>query len=211
MATPGPLALPAPLGLSALPAQQGSISLVIGPMFSGKTTEVVTRVRRYALAGKPCLVVKYSRDERYAPGSVVASHAEVRQDSTPESSSCAAIRVVAVERLADAAAAGLPETVVGVDEGQFFPDLVLCCEQWAAEGRHVIVAALDGDFRRRPFGQVCELVPLSESVVKLSGVCMRCRERASAFSQRLSSSTAVVEIGACELYRSVCRGCFASP
>jgi thymidine kinase len=101
--------------------------------------------------------------------------------------------------------------VVGVDEGQFYPDLVEVCERRAGEGRRVDAAALDGDFARRPFGRVCELVPLCESVEKRRGVCMQCRRRDSAFSQRLGCSVALVEIGASESYRAVCRSCYSRP
>lgn len=184
----------------------GSIELILGPMFSEKTSEMVSRVRRAAFAEQPGVIIKYIRDVRYERDEVVATHAEVRQASTPGTDSCAAIRVVAAETLGEVEVA---EPVVGVDEGQFYPDLLEKCEQWAGEGRRVIVAALDGDFLRRPFGRVCELVPRCESVEKRRGVCMCCRRRESAFTQRLGSGTAVIEIGARESYRAVCRDCYA--
>lgn len=188
-------------------ANTGSIELIIGPMFVEKTTEVVRRVRRAALASTPSVLVKYSGDTRYERGAVVATHAEVRQASSPGSEERAPIRVVVAATLA-AAELDEDEMVVGVDEGQFFPDLTRQCEAWAAEGRRVIVGALDGTFARRPFGQVCELVPLCESVEKQRGVCMACRRQASAFSQRLGGGTATIEVGGRESYRSVCRQCY---
>jgi len=189
------------------PTDAGSIELIVGPMFSEKTTEMLSRVRRAALAGEPAVVVKWAGDTRYEAGAVVAAHSEVRQPSVPGSDACAPIRVVVARRLA-AAELDEDELVVGVDEGQFYPDLVEQCEAWAREGRRVIVAALDGDFARRPFGAVCDLVPRCESVEKLRGVCMSCRKRDSVFSQRLSDSTAVVQEGGRESYRSVCRPCY---
>ena len=187
-------------------AAGGSIELIIGPMFGGKTAEMVGRIRRAALAEQPALIVKYRGDCRYESGATVATHADMRQASTDATDSVAAVRVVIADTLGEVGA--VTEQVVGVDEGQFYPDLVEHCERWAAEGRRVIVAALDGDFARRPFGQVCALVPLCEAVVKRRGGCMGCRRRESAFSLRLSHSTDLVEIGALESYRTVCRACY---
>jgi thymidine kinase len=98
---------------------------------------------------------------------------------------------------------------IGIDEGQFFPDLVSWCEACANRGKVVIVAALDGDYQRRPFGPVLHLVPLAEDVCKLTAVCMRCHQPAS-FSQKLvlSAAESVVDIGGAEKYRAVCRTCF---
>lgn len=187
------------------PAGAGSIELIIGPMFSEKSTEMISRVRRAALARQPAVIVKHRDDARYAPGAVVATHADVRQASTPGSEASAPIRVVAAGALAEVEAV---EPVVGVDEGQFYPDLVEACERWAGEGRRVVVAALDGDFARRPFGQVCALVPLCEQVEKRRGVCMTCRRRESAFTLRLGPGTALIDVGAQEKYQSVCRACY---
>jgi thymidine kinase len=187
----------------------GSIELIIGPMFSGKTTELVRRVRREALAGAPALVIKWADDNRYEEGSVIAAHSEIRQGSAPGSEQCAAIRVVMARRLADVGGVGAGGTVIGVDEGQFYPDLLAQCELWARNGNRVIVAALDGDFARRPFGEVCELVPRCEAVVKLDSVCSACR-RTAAFTQRTTVGTAIVLEGGRESYRAVCRACHAA-
>ena len=192
-------------------AAPGTIALLTGPMFSGKTSAMIGRVRRAAYAGAPAVVVKWAGDTRYdggdaAGGPAVAAHTEVRQASAPGTEGCAGIRVVVARRLSEVEPTAAERTV-GVDEGQFFPDLVERCEAWAREGRHVVVAALDGDYARRPFGAVCELVPRCEEVTKLRGVCMGCRARDAAFSQRLTAGTAVVQEGGRESYRAVCRAC----
>jgi thymidine kinase len=183
----------------------GRIELIIGPMFASKTTELITRVRRAALADQAAIIIKYCGDRRYKDGATVATHADIQQESTKGSEAAAPVRVVTTNALS---LVDVSEMIVGIDEGQFYPDLVACCERWAAEGRRVIVAALDGDFARRPFGQVCDLVPLCESVEKRRGVCMVCRGRDSAFTLRIGRSTALVEIGAQESYRTVCRQCY---
>jgi thymidine kinase len=188
--------------------QAGSIELIIGPMFSEKTTELLSRVRRAALANQPALVVKYADDCRYEEGDVVATHGGIRQASEDATSSCAGVRIVRAHELSDVAVAD-EERIVAVDEGQFYPDLVEACVGWAEKGRRVIVSALDGDFARRPFGRVCDLVPLCELVEKRQGVCMVCRRQNSSFSQRIGSDMCTVQIGASEKYRGVCRSCYA--
>lgn len=183
------------MSLSAIAnAQRGSIQVIFGPMFSGKTTELLRRMKRYTVAQQECLLIKYSKDTRYSDQGV-STHD--RQESHAKSCS----RLAEME--ADAARVG----VIGIDEGQFFPDLVPFCEAMANAGKTVIVAALDGTFQRKPFGSVLELVPLAESVVKLSAVCMICFADA-AFSKRLGTETEVEVIGGADKYVAVCRACF---
>jgi thymidine kinase len=186
-------------------AHEGCIELVIGPMFSEKSTEMISRIRRAALADQSALIIKHRDDVRYEDGNAITTHAGLCQRETPRTESLAPVRIIAVRALSEAV---VTEEVIGIDEGQFYPDLIEYCEKWASEGRRVIVAALDGDFARRPFGRVCELIPLCESVEKRRGVCMVCRRRASAFTLRLNQSTALIEIGAQESYRSACRRCY---
>mmetsp|Transcript_24835 Transcript_24835/g.53824 ORF Transcript_24835/g.53824 Transcript_24835/m.53824 type:complete len:134 (+) Transcript_24835:3-404(+) len=97
--------------------------------------------------------------------------------------------------------------VIGIDEGQFFPDIVPFCDMLASEGKIVVVAALDGTFQRKPFGTVLELIPLAESVCKLTAVCKGCFSDA-AFTKRLGAETAVEVIGGSEMYLPVCRQCY---
>ncbi len=187
----------------------GTISLILGPMFSGKTTRMIDSCRRWAYTGRTILVIKYAKDCRYAEsqqqGACLSSHSDIRQASEEGNARASAIRVEAALTLSGVAA--VSEEVIGIDEGQFYPDLVEYCARWAAEGRHVIVAALDGDFLQRPFGRTLELVPQSEEVTKLRGICMRCRDREAAFTHRLGGSTALMEIGAAEAYETLCRAC----
>ncbi|HVE13655.1 MAG TPA: hypothetical protein VNI01_09695, partial [Elusimicrobiota bacterium] len=191
----------------------GAIELIVGPMFSGKTSELISRVRRETFAGRAAVLVRFRGDTRGA-ARAIETHAELRQEAAAPSEAAAGIRVVAAAALGEVDAA---ELVVGVDEGQFFPDLPEVCERWAAAGRRVIVAALDADAGRRPFGRVGELAPLCERVEKRDGVCMDCRRRPSAFTRRLAGAPAPsapapgaiqVDIGGRERYRGVCRECW---
>jgi thymidine kinase len=100
--------------------------------------------------------------------------------------------------------------VIGVDEGQFFSDLVEVCDNWANEGKVVIVAGLDATFQRKNFGKICDLIPRAEHVKKLTAICKFCGAVAS-FSKRLNERVEEILIGGPELYASVCRKCFITP
>lgn len=175
---------------------QGEIQLILGPMFSGKTTELFRRVKRYTIAEKSCLVVKYHRDTRYS-----ADAASTHDKQTYEA--------VSAEKLWDVSYSLSDYDVIGIDEGQFFPDLLEFCEFAANEGKIVIVAALDGTFQRKAFGPVLDLVPLAESVTKLTAVCMVCFQDAH-FTKRIGSETEIEVIGGADKYIAVCRKCFHS-
>lgn len=97
--------------------------------------------------------------------------------------------------------------VVAIDEGQFFPDLVESCQRWADQGKIVVVAALDATFERKPFGSICQLVAMAESVKKLTAVCLHCSGEA-VFTHKHSESKEINDIGGLDKYFPVCRACF---
>ncbi|XP_016359680.1 thymidine kinase, cytosolic [Sinocyclocheilus anshuiensis] len=101
----------------------------------------------------------------------------------------------------------LQACVIGIDEGQFFPDTVEFCEEMANMGKTIVVAALDGTFQRKAFGNILNLVPLAESVVKLNAVCMQCFKEA-AYTKRLGAEQEVEVIGGADKYHAVCRECY---
>nr|CAH0111083.1 unnamed protein product [Daphnia galeata] len=176
---------------------KGQIQIIFGPMFSGKTTELIRRLKRYEVANHKCLIVKYAKDLRYESkcGQGVATH---------DQQSRAAVAATVLSSIAHLANSC---SVIGIDEGQFFPDVVEFCEAMANAGKIVVVAALDGTYQRSGFGGFLNLVPLAENVVKLTAVCMRCYGEA-AFTQRLGSETEVELIGGTEKYMAVCRECY---
>ena len=98
-------------------------------------------------------------------------------------------------------------SVIGIDEGQFFPDTVSFTERMANLGKTVIVAALDGSYQRTGFGDILNLIPLSESVIKLTAVCMNCFDEAS-FTKRIGLEKELEVIGGAEKYMAVCRKCY---
>ncbi|NXU53267.1 KITH protein, partial [Turnix velox] len=173
---------------------RGQIQVIFGPMFSGKSTELMRRVRRFQLAQYRCLLVKYDKDTRYGL-SGVCTHDKSTMEAVPAS------------LLADVYQQALASAVIGIDEGQFFPDVVDFCEKMANAGKTVIVAALDGTFQRKAFGSILNLVPLAESVVKLNAVCMECYREAS-YTKRLGAEREVEVIGGADKYHSVCRACY---
>ncbi|XP_064618002.1 thymidine kinase, cytosolic-like [Liolophura sinensis] len=176
---------------------KGQIQIIFGPMFSGKTTELVRRMKRYQLANYKCLVVKYSKDDRYDIDGVATHEGQV-------------LPAVSAMSLMDLCCAAGCHDVIGIDEGQFFPDVVEFCDIMAEMGKTVIVAALDGTFQKKGFGNILNLVPLAESVVKLNAVCMKCFSAAS-FTKRKGSEKEVEVIGGADKYLAVCRTCFYSP
>ncbi|OBS73387.1 hypothetical protein A6R68_12064 [Neotoma lepida] len=157
------------------------------------STELMRRVRRFQIAQNKCLVIKYAKDTRYSNS--FSTHDRNTMDALP----ACLLRDVAQEALGVA--------VIGIDEGQFFPDIVEFCEMMANAGKTVIVAALDGTFQRKAFGSILNLVPLAESVVKLTAVCMECF-REAAYTKRLGLEKEVEVIGGADKYHSVCRLCY---
>lgn len=183
-------------------ANGGGISLVLGPMFSGKSTTIFSALERAAEARLPSLLVLFEEDRRY--GSDPQTHAghTLRQQEH--------IRVVRARRLDEVPVP--PEVVViAVDEGQFYPDLAETCESWAARGLYVYVAALDGSFARLPFAPVNSLIPLCTSITKNLAICMHCRRRPAPFTRRLVASDKEFLIGNSDSYEATCRACWALP
>jgi len=180
------------------PAKKGQIQLIFGPMFSGKSTELIRRLKRYQVAQYEVLIVKYAKDVRYDEGGI-ATHC---------GQTLPAVSATVLEELTDKAE---QFDVIGIDEGQFFADVVEWCETMANMGKIVLVAALDGTFQRKPFCDILSLVPLAEEVTKLSAVCMNCFKDA-AFSKRISSGDGekVEVIGGADKYMAVCRSCYYS-
>ena len=171
--------------------QAGRIELVVGPMFAGKTTEMLRRVDRAELAHRRCCVMKYSRDTRYSQDKV-STHDLKMRTAIP---CCELLPCLSICRQYE---------VIGVDEGQFFPDVVEFAESLANSGKTVIVAALDGDFRRKPFGHVLDLISRCESITKLSAVCTETGGEAC-YTQRTTALQEVEIIGGSEMYRAACR------
>ncbi len=192
--------------MAAVPLPPGAIELVCGPMFAGKTTALLARIDAVRRGGRACFLVRPVRDTR---GPVLLrSHSG---QAAAEEDGLGPLHGTAVACLRGLV---VPEGVrlVAVDEGQFFPDLAAGCEDLAARGYAVVVAALDGDFRRRPFPAVSRLVPLCDKLRKLRATC-GCGRKAP-FTARVAAVPGEaargqqVLVGGRELYWPSCRACF---
>ncbi len=177
----------------------GSVEVICGSMFSGKTEELIRRLRRAVIARQNVQVFKPAIDIRYSEEKV-ASHAGMVFEAIPVSRSAEIM-----ERLH-------PETtVVGVDEAQFFDgDIVTIVQQLANKGIRVIVAGLDQDFRGEPFGSMPLLLALAENVDKLQAICVVCGEPGTRTQRLVNGQPAhyhdpVVIVGAAEMYEARCR------
>ncbi|XP_076458175.1 thymidine kinase, cytosolic-like [Babylonia areolata] len=175
----------------------GHVELIIGPMFSGKTTELIRRLKRYRVAQYACLIIKYLGDTRYNEEGVSTHDRQI-------------LPAVSTNELMPVLEKALQYDVIGIDEGQFFPDVVTFADHLADKGKIVIVAALDGTFQKRAFGDILNLVPVSESVTKLTAVCTICFKPA-AFTRRKTQENKVEVIGGEDKYLAVCRECFTAP
>ncbi len=177
----------------------GVLEVITGPMFSGKSEELIRRLKRARIARQRVACFKPDIDLRYHR-TAIASHSSQTHE---------AITVANVERLREALYPQLDSIdVVGVDEVQFFdPDIVPLAVELIALGKRVIVAGLDTTFAAEPFGPVPNLMAISDTVTKLSAVCMVCGA-AAIHTQRLGQSQELVVVGAAGLYEARCRAHF---
>ena len=173
----------------------GWIEVISGPMFSGKSEELIRRLRRAAIARQRLQAFKPQLDDRYSDRDVV-SHSRWRAPSE------------AVQRADEIFGKLDPRTeVVGIDEAQFFDDaLPGVCAHLAQLGKRVIVAGLDMDYRGVPFGPMPELLAIAERVDKIAAICTRCGAQA-AYTQRLTADEAQVVVGSGDVYEARCRRC----
>jgi thymidine kinase len=174
----------------------GWIEVICGPMFSGKSEELIRRLRRAMIARKRVQVFKPALDDRYSETEIV-SHGDLRMKSevlqgAPE----------ILQRL------DWRTEVIGIDEANFMgADLIEVANQLADSGKQVIIAGLDTDFMGRPFRPIPELLALAESITKTLAICMRCGNPAK-HTQRLIESADLIVVGASGMYEARCRRCF---
>jgi thymidine kinase len=173
----------------------GWIEVIVGSMYSGKTEELIRRLRRAQIARQKVEIFKPALDDRFAKDQIV-SHSQLRIPSR-------AVRT-AQEVLRHAHEA----QVIGIDEGQFLgPDLVRVCERLARRGKRVIVAGLDQDYRGKPFEPMPQLLAIAEYITKTLAICVVCGNPANR-SYRKKQRTGRVVVGGADLYEARCRRCF---
>ncbi len=175
--------------------KRGSIEVITGSMFSGKTEELIRRLRRAQYAGLKVEIFKPSTDKRYSESRIV-SHDEKSIISTPVENASSIILLTGDVQ------------VVGIDEAQFFDDTIVdVCNKLADSGIRVVVAGLDMDFQGDPFGPMPDLLAIAEYITKVHAICMRCGNLAQ-YSYRKSEEKQVVVLGEKDKYEPLCRICF---
>jgi len=180
--------------LSIVPKDMGWIEVICGPMFSGKSEELIRRLRRAEIARLKTAIFKPAIDDRYSVNHIV-SHSEQRISSICVSSA-AEIR----DKVTD-------EQVIGIDEAQFFDlDLVDVCQELAGMKKRVIVAGLDQDFTAKPFEPIPQLLAVAEFISKTLAICVKCGSPAGR-TQRLTHDEDRVVVGAANIYEARCRFC----
>ncbi|XP_074271963.1 thymidine kinase a isoform X2 [Silene latifolia] len=183
--------------LSCSPPPCGQVHVIVGPMFAGKTTTLLRRIQSERHLGRNIALIKSDKDTRYELNSVVTHDG----NKYP----CWALHNLSSFRQKIGPSAYNELDVIGIDEAQFFEDLYDFCETAADhDGKTIIVAGLDGDYLRRSFGSVLDIIPLADSVTKLTARCDVCGKLAN-FTLRKTEETDTEVIGGAEVYMPVCR------
>jgi thymidine kinase len=184
--------------LHSVPRNTGWIEVVCGCMFSGKTEELIRRARRAEIAKQKVAIFKPRIDNRYSAEHIV-SHSEQSLTS------------LVVDDASDIIGLSKDAHVVGIDEGQFFKaNLVDVCETLANQGKRVIVAGLDQDYRGKPFEPMPQLLAVAEYITKTLAICVVCGNPADR-TQRKTRQADRVLVGAKDIYEARCRHCFEPP
>lgn len=170
-----------------------ALELIIGSMYSGKSTELIRRVKRYKSIGMKCCVINHSNDTR-VDGEYIKTH-----DGT-------SLHAVKTSDILLVNTKGYD--TIAIDEGQFFLNLRVAVVLLLKAGKHVIVAGLSGDYKRQKFGEILDLIPIADDVTFKRALCKECCHpgRHASFTKRISSETQKVLVNA--KYIAVCRQCF---
>ena len=180
------------------PRNTGWIEVIVGCMFSGKTEELIRRIRRAQIARQKVAIFKPKIDTRYSNDHIV-SHSEAKLLST------------VVESSDEILARAQDAQVVGIDEGQFFDQRIVdVAEELANKGKRVIIAGLDQDYRGKPFEPMPQLLAVAEYITKTLAICVVCGNPADR-TQRITPGQERVLVGAKEAYEARCRNCFEPP
>ena len=171
------------------------LELIIGPMFSGKTTEIIKRANLLKKINKKILIIKPILDNRYNENKITSHNLK-----------CIDCKNISkLNEITDDEINSVDTLII--DEGQFFNDLLEMVTKWLNNNSvNIIIAGLDGDFKQNPIGQILNLIPLSDDCIKLKSVCNKCNNNTPApFTHRINKSSNIIFIGGSESYIPVCR------
>ena len=178
-----------------------SLEIIIGPMFAGKSSALLARIRRQRAIGKKVIVITSSLDKRYSVEPSLTSH------------DMESVAAIAVDELLPCLQRSdlLEADLIIIEEAQFFRDLLTFVEQALLQHKNLVVCGLDGDTAAKPFGQILNCIPLADSVVKMTALCELCGDGTPAIFTALrnegssDSDTAQIKVGASETYIPLCR------
>ncbi len=182
----------------SVPNKTGWIEVIAGCMFSGKTEELIRRLRRAKIAKQNVKIFKPKIDTRYSETNIV-SHSEQ------------ALPSILIEDIKEVLILSKDAQVIGIDEAQFFSnDIIEICNQLANSGKRVIVAGLDQDYRGTPFEPMPQLLSIAEYITKTLAICVECGNPADKTQRKTESSERVI-VGASDIYEARCRKCHYLP
>lgn len=178
-----------------------SITLIIGPMFCGKTTELLRLIDRKRIGNKNCVIIKHKIDDRFTSANSIVTHSEFNYDKCP---------IIYHEHLLNRKFIKYIISnfdVVGIDEGFFFKGIYSFCNKLANKGIEVIVSSLESSYKQKLFKEIGKLIATSEKVIKLTAICMHCNNADAPFNIRMIHSNKKILVGGSNIYQSVCRKC----
>jgi thymidine kinase len=180
----------------------GYLELILGPMFSGKTSKILDLYKQCEFSNIPVVVINHTSDKRYSE-TMLSTHDLKMIPCIQASSLCDAMEILEIKNKINDA------TVILINEGQFFNDLYEWTEMMVETNhKEIYICGLDGDFNRNKFGQILELIPLCDKVTKLKSLCSMCKNGTKAlFSLRVTEEKEQVLIGS-DCYKPVCRACY---
>ena len=190
-------------GPMALPVKLGYLELITGPMYSGKTSRLLTVFKQAKLCNTSVLVVNYSGDTRYSDTNL-STHDRIEIP-------CVFLESLSALESEEDLKVRLDEAkVILINEGQFFGDLFSSVQRFVEQlHKHVYVCGLDGDYRREPFGDLLRLIPIADSIIKLKSLCQKCCDGTPAlFSHRVQKGVTEQKLIGTDAYAPLCRKCY---
>ncbi|MAR51090.1 MAG: hypothetical protein CML42_08190 [Rhodobacteraceae bacterium] len=175
---------------------KGYLEVILGPMFSGKTTELIRIRNRYKHSNIKCCIINHSLDDRYQEEYHMVSHDQCK------------VPCIYTTNLQEIMNLMLDNDIILINEGQFFNDVFDIVKKLINKYKKIVyVCGLDGDYKQKKFGQILDLIPISDNVKKLKGICFQCKINDSIFTHRISKEEEQIVVGV-DNYSSLCRECF---
>lgn len=180
----------------------GKLELIIGPMFCGKTTELIRRTKIYKIANKKTLILSPSCDTR-----ILNEELREKKYNYIESRNGTHLECLKINNLFDTIKEVKDYDVVSIDEGQFFKDLKNFVLEILEQNKIVLISALNGDYKQDNFGEIFYLYPHADEIYKFSSICYECKSENGTYTFRTSDSKELIELGDSNSYIPLCRGC----